>query len=184
MCSGLEIWKKVVTDDGISYDKYEVSSFGRIRSLNYNNTGEIRLLKPREDKNGYLRVNLSKNNKCKNYFIHRLVALAFLPNDDKTNKTQVNHIDENKQNNNINNLEWITPVGNIRHGTGIERSKKARFIDKKEDRAIRCIETGIIYKNVDEASEKTGLSKINIQGCCEKRYGCKTCGNFHWEYIN
>lgn len=73
------------------------------------------------NKNGYLIINFYKKGAQKGFAVHRLIAITFIPNDDK-NKTQVNHIDGNKQNNCIENLEWVTPYENIRHS--IEKLKK------------------------------------------------------------
>lgn len=100
---------------------YEVSTHGRIRNMKRQT-----LLSPSENGKGYLQVNLSKNNRKTNFLIHRLVALTFIPNDNPQDKTQVNHKDEDKHNNHVDNLEWITPKNNINYGTGKQRSAKAR----------------------------------------------------------
>ena len=94
---------------------YEISNFGRVKSLgNKSNHKSEKILKQcLSRKNGYLSVSLSKNGKTKSYRVHRLVAEHFIPNSNKL--FQVNHIDGNKQNNHINNLEWITCKENIHH---------------------------------------------------------------------
>lgn len=102
-----EIWKDIKGFEGL----YQVSSYGNVRS--YYRGG--RILKPKKDKDGYLEVCLRKNNKSKYFKIHRLVAFVFIENTD--NLPQVNHIDENKMNNNINNLEWCDCYYNINYGT-------------------------------------------------------------------
>lgn len=93
-----EQWKAIDGYDGL----YEVSSLGRVRSLKY---GKVRVLRPGKVGVGYLQVSLSKDNKAKRFYVHRLVANAFIPNNDES-KNQVNHIDECKQNNRASNLEW------------------------------------------------------------------------------
>lgn len=95
-----EIWKNIN-----NYTNYEISNFGRVRSSKYR---EPRILKPRKSKNGYLYINLSRNGEYKSFNIHRLVAETFMGKSDLT----VNHIDENKNNNNLSNLEFVSSKEN------------------------------------------------------------------------
>lgn len=104
-----EIWRSVIGFDG----SYEVSNLGNVRSLNYNRTKKIKLLKPSGNTDGYLRVKLCKEGKTKMCSIHRLVAQAFLENPEV--KEQVNHRDGVKTNNCVDNLEWCTCSENITH---------------------------------------------------------------------
>ena len=83
------------------FEKYEVSNLGKVRNIKSG-----RILKPRLHREGYLRHALYKNNKQKNLLLHRILATAFIDNPGE--KTQVNHIDENKTNNDLSNLEWCT----------------------------------------------------------------------------
>lgn len=170
-----EIWKTIVYD-GEVYEGYEVSNMGRVRSLNYRGCGKVKELKPYVRTDGYLQVDLRKNGKRKKYYVHRLVAYAFIPNDDIKNKTQVNHIDEVKTNNHFSNLEWVTPKQNINHGTHNERSGKTR------SKKVRCVETGEVFESTIEVERKLGLAQGNICQCCNGEY--KTCGKFHWEYVD
>lgn len=130
-----EIWKDIP-----KYEKlYQVSNYGRVKSLkrvvscNCRNqyktfkisyTKKEKILKGRKDKDGYLEVNLCKNGKHSNYKIHRLVALLFINN--TNNYDQVNHKDENKLNNNVNNLEWCNAKYNCNYGTRINRIKEIK----------------------------------------------------------
>lgn len=115
-----QIWKDIEGFEGL----YQVSNTGRVRSLNYLHTGKTKVMKQNTDKDGYRNITLKNNNKCKTYFIHRLVALAFIPN--PLNLPQVNHIDENKTNNAVWNLEWCTQEYNINYGTRNKRISEAR----------------------------------------------------------
>ena len=98
-----ENWRETVLPD------YEISTYGRIKSYK---RGE-QIIKPVLDPDGYLKVRLNNNNKRKNFSIHRLVAIAFIHNPD--NKPEINHIDGDKFNNRVENLEWVTAAENIAH---------------------------------------------------------------------
>ena len=101
-----EVWKDI---EGYE-DRYQVSNLGRMKRVI---TG--RILKSGKNRGGYLYVNLCKNGKYKTHKIHRQVAQAFIPNPE--NKPEINHIDEDKSNNVISNLEWSTRKENVNHGT-------------------------------------------------------------------
>ena len=98
-----EIWKTAIYD-GETYESFEVSNLGRVKSLNYKRTGKAELMNPSEDKGGYLVVHLRKNGEDKTSKVHRLIAETFLPNPE--NKPTVDHIDRNKLNNFVGNLRW------------------------------------------------------------------------------
>ena len=118
-----EEWKTAVYDGIIYEGLYKVSNWGRILSLNYRRTGRAELLKPYENTSGYLQVDLSKNKETKTCLVQRLVAQTFIPNPE--NLPEVNHIDEDKTNNRVENLEWKCPKENSNHGTRNERIAKA-----------------------------------------------------------
>ena len=111
-----EMWKDIPGYEGL----YQVSNLGEVRGLKHKGSNKVKTLKQATNKRGYKRVNLSKNGKKKNYLVHRLVAMTFIPNPD--NLPQVNHKDENPSNNNVNNLEWCTSKYNINYGTRNERT--------------------------------------------------------------
>lgn len=123
----IELWKWIPGWEGY----YMASTHGRIKSVdryvNGNGSSKFlikgRILKGTPDKDGYILVILSKHNKKKGFHIHRLVALTFIPN--PNNWPQVNHIDENKTNNTVENLEWCTAKYNSNYGTHIERYSQA-----------------------------------------------------------
>lgn len=113
-----EIWKDIDGYEGY----YQISNFGRVKSLArfvFNKDGSLQRFKketiksPKLDKDGYLKVTLSVNGNNKTFPIHRLVANAFLQNGNS--ELEVNHIDLNRKNNRIDNLEWVTHVDNVRH---------------------------------------------------------------------
>lgn len=166
-----EQWKQIVID-GVEWN-YEVSSYGRVRNIK---TG--RVLKQYIDRDGYLRLELKHNKKGKGFGVHRLVALMFIENNDDT-KTQVNHIDENKKNNMVDNLEWVTPKENMNHGTRNQRA--GEILSKRNLKLVRCIETGQVFESLKQASEYLGVNKSALCSCLKGR--TKTCGNLHWEYI-
>ena len=118
-----EIWKPIEGYEGL----YEVSSYGRIKSLERyrSNNGGIQLIKERImkplDYNGYKNVVLWKNGSKKKEYVHRLVAKAFLPNPD--NLKEVNHRDENPSNNMVENIEWCDHQYNMIYGTARERAR-------------------------------------------------------------
>lgn len=111
-----EVWKDIKGYEG----KYQVSDRGNVKSLNYRRSGVENLLTPWDAGRGYLQVIFTR----KKYAIHRLVAETFIPNPD--NKSDVNHIDGNKKNNNVENLEWCTRQENIIHSWKLGLSKSWR----------------------------------------------------------
>lgn len=122
-----EIWRSIKDYEGV----YEVSNTGKVRSLNYRQTGKAKELKPTKNTNGYLKVALCKDGKIKHYLVHRLVAKTFL-GDWSLWCSDINHIDEDKTNNYSSNLEWCSRKFNLNHGSHNERMvqtniQKGRF---------------------------------------------------------
>lgn len=190
-----EEWQDIKGWEG----KYQVSNLGRVKSVarKVRSTpfGKGEGLKPipekivvLQDRNGYDTAYLSATKKIegksvrvkKRYGVHRLVAQAFIPNPE--NKPQVNHIDRNRKNNNVSNLEWATGFENQRHWR--EQFDNPPLDVTKWSKAVRCVETGEEYESLRDASRKTG---INYSGICRvvkhiPRY--RTAGGYHWELIN
>ena len=134
-----EVWKDIEGYEGL----YQVSNFGNIKSLpkvRHNGRGTYiqkeKILKPSNTSTGYKKIELCKDGKRKGFKVHRLVAIAFIPNPD--NKPEVNHIDGNKINNNIDNLEWVTSSENTIHAyeTGLNSNKKD--LDEKKIIYMYC----------------------------------------------
>ena len=164
-----EIWKEIDGYDG----KYEVSNYGRVRSLKRWRSTNFRILKNALTHRGYYSVSLSKNGKVKNYLVHRLVAASFIKN--PLNLPQINHKNENKTDNCASNLEWCTNAYNMNYGTRL-----ARQIGKNS-KAVICCETGIIYNSLAEASRQNPpIRQGNITLCCQGKN--KSAGGFHWKY--
>lgn len=143
---------------------YGITSCGRVWSYRRNKflTQQI--------KNGYSLVHLYKNKEHKAYLVHRLVAEAYIPN--SNNLPEINHKDEVKTHNWINNLEWCDRKYNCNYGTRNDWSKKQ----------IKCIETGKVFCSMEEAAQSIHRHRQGISDCC--RGIQKTCGGFHWEYID
>ena len=119
-----EQWRDIEGYDGM----YQVSDLGRVRSKH---SGEWRLLRARNNGTGYLLVSLYMNGKQKQSYIHRLVASAFIPNDDET-KTQINHRNEVKSENRVSNLEWCSAQYNMTYNNLPFRKKNSKRLKIKD----------------------------------------------------
>lgn len=159
-----EVWKDILEYKGI----YQVSNSGKVRNVK---TGKE--LKPYILPSGYVQVCLCNNGYRRKEYIHRLVAIAFIPNPD--GKSTVNHINEIKTDNRVENLEWATQKENNAWGTARKRSAEAR------GRKCLCVETGNIYPSTAQAARETGLYQANIHRCCLNENG--TTGGYHWRFV-
>ena len=171
-----EIWKTIP-----EFPNYQVSNLGNVKSLNYNRTRKEKLLRFSKDKDGYLRVTISKEGIKKYIQVHRLVCEAFLTN--PLNLPQVNHKNEIKDDNRVENLEYCDAKYNINYGTAIERRSKSLINNPKRSKKILCVETGVVYPSTMEIERQFGFYHNQISGCCKGKYGYKTVGNFHWQYV-
>ena len=190
----MEEWRDIEGYEGL----YQISNWGRVKSLNYKRTGEEGILLPSPNKHGYLRIDLcKKGEKPKHFSIHRLVAQAFIPNPD--NLPQVNHKDENKTNNYVYNLEWCDDKYNVNYGTRNERGAEKRKgkkhteesknkISESHYKKIKCVTTNEIFNSIIEASENYNINKSNITQCCRGKR--KSAGKHPitgeklvWEYV-
>lgn len=146
------------------FPRYSVSDFGRIK----NNTSNL-ILTGGNDRDGYRQVTLSNGKKQYNRRICRLVAIAFIPN--PNDLPQVNHKDENKENDCVNNLEWCTALYNNNYGTKAQSTR----------RQVKCIETGKIYEGLRVASKECGIPHQNIGKACRNGH---IAGGYHWQYVD
>lgn len=167
-----EIWKDIPGYEG----KYQVSNLGRVRNPNYRGSGLPRTLKQSIGINGYYYVGLYLTKK-KRPLVHRLVAITFLEN--PNNLPSVNHKDENKLNNKLDNLEWCSWKYNVNYGSGIERGHSKRKIK------INCYNLqGKLVKVYDSAidAEKDGFNHSAVAAVCKgKRH---THHGHRFEYGN
>lgn len=171
-----EVFQPVEEYEGL----YEVSNYGNVRSLNYNHTGKERILKPIKDSSGYPQVNLYKNGKRKMFQVHRLECEAFIPNPD--NLSQVNHKDENKENNRVENLEWCTAGYNVNYGT---RNKRIADKNRNGKLSIPVLQYSLNgefireFPSTMQAQRDLGFDNSNISKCCNGKlnsaYGYKWC---------
>ena len=168
----MEEWRDIKGYEGI----YQISNKGRVKTLG-NNRRKEKIREGIADNTGYKRISLCKNGKEKKYSIHRLVAEAFLPNPD--NLPVVNHKDENKLNNNVENLEWCTYQYNNTYGTKIEKARK-----KRKGKKILCVETGEIFNTSKDVIDKIFNGKGHfgtISKCCLGKI--KSAYKYHFKYI-
>lgn len=152
------------------YENYEVKPNGEVI-----NTKKGIVLNPSKFKNGYLCVSLYKNRKKKTFHVHRLVAEAFIPNPD--NLPCVNHKDENKANNSVENLEWCTNKYNNSYGTRNERIGKVKSKTVLQLRMDGSLVR--VWSSTAEVERQLGYSPGNISQCCRGKrhsaYGYKWC---------
>lgn len=159
-----EQWKLIEGTE----NRYEISNTGKIRSLNYKRTGKTRELIPAPDPKGYLKTMILIAGRYKTVKIHRLVAEAFIPNPE--NKPQVNHKDGNKENNAVDNLEWVTNIVNAHHAIehGLFSNSYKATADANSRRKKQVIATDsngqrIVFDSISEASRRLNVSRRHVQ---------------------
>lgn len=167
-----EVWKFVEGFEG----KYEVSSFGNVRSLDFHHTGQTKNLKPAKNSCGYHLVDLHKDGQKKTFTVHRLVAQAFVPN--PGNLSEVNHKNEDKSDNRSTNLEWCDAKYNSNYGTRNERVAKA-----KSKPVLQYDKSGNFVRewpSTQEVERQNGWDHAHISDCCLGKY--KTAYGYVWRY--
>lgn len=160
-----EIWRDIEGYEGL----YQVSNKGRVKSLKY---GKERILKSHDNGRGYVDVQLSKDSTRKYIKVHRLVAQAFIPN--QNNLSEVNHKDENKKNNCVENLQWMRHIDNCNYGTRNERISRKILQYSKSGEFIRE------WPGAREVERVLSINHSDIIQCCRGRY--KSAGGFVWRY--
>lgn len=169
-----EMWKPVPGYEGL----YEVSNFGFVKGLKNN------ILKPYIMPNGYSQVTLYKGKRKTNKYVHRLVAETFVPN--PQNLTEVNHKDENKQNNCVENLEWITHKKNLLHGSRSKRQSETLKRNQRLCKSVKCFSLDgkllNTFGSIKKAATYTGAKEPAISACCKNKPHCKTAGGYKWQY--
>ena len=168
-----EQWLDISGYEGL----YQISNFGRVKSFYFRNP---RILKPHKVK-GYSNVELYKNKKKKQFYIHRLVMENFCPIENM-NVLDVNHKDEDKSNNHISNLEWMTHKDNLNYGSRAEKARmKMQGKNSSRSKKVRCVEKNVIYEALREAERQLGIPATNISKACKGKI--KTAGGYHWKYV-
>lgn len=179
-----EFWKDVAGYEEV----YQISSLGRVRSKDhYVKTGRYngtrlapgKLLKPNKSSHGYLFIKTSKKYGSKHLAIHRLVAQAFISN--PNNYPDVNHKDEVKDNNRLENLEWCNHSYNAKYGTCQQRLLKYKqkavcMIDLKTNQVLKT------FISMKVAAREIGVSSVCISCACRGK--SHTAGGYGWRYAN
>lgn len=169
-------WRDVRGFEGL----YQVSNRGEVRSVTHSTRNNVkggtrqtvgRRLAQYKMPNGYMQVQLSKNEMRFKKYVHRLVALAFLG--DPCAPLEVNHIDGDKQNNNAKNLEWVSHKENVEHAVEKRLTRKAA--------PVICVETGIEYRSLTAAEAATRVERHKIK---EAAASGKVINGEHWRFVD
>lgn len=196
-----EVWKPAVGFEG----KYEVSNFGDVRSIGFyaricgNGQRYVRpkLLRKWIDKKGYYNVSITNSDNIRyNKKVHRLVADAFIPNDD-VSRVEIDHIDTNRLNNNVSNLRWVTHKENMNNiksvikqylissdSKMIERTLQTKRLKNTKTAPKKCYQYDLdgnliaTFESICEASRITGINSRNINSVCLGTR--KTAGGYKW----
>lgn len=201
-----EIWKDVVGYEGL----YQVSNLGRVKSLDREVSFKMpfppyakgirirkgRILTCTINSVGYPVVTLCSSNQ-KKYLVHRIKAIAFIPNPD--NKPNINHRDGVKENNGyhadgLDNLEWCTQSENVMHSHRVLMQRKGRANLGKFGKnhpssmaVLQLTKDGVLvneFDSISQASAMTGINLGNISSCCSKNQKCQSAGGFAWKHKN
>jgi hypothetical protein len=181
-----EIWKFIPEYEGY----YQVSNLGNFKSVDriikYKQNGTRlyhgKYLLTETTKDNYQRITLMKDSIKKRYMAHRLVAITFIVNTE--NKPFINHIDGNKSNNIVSNLEWCTESENIRHADRTGLRNMLKNSNPSNSKKIQCIETGKIFNSCNKALCWLGNDNKYISTLTRSiKRGGKAYG-YHWKFIN
>lgn len=165
-----------------NFENYSISTLGKVIN---NNTKKVKKPTDNYSGKGYLCVDLHNNGKRKRFYVHRLVADAFIPNPE--NKPYINHKDGNPKNNRVENLEWCTPRENVEHASKVlgamkqytnannKRKKKVKQIDIVTNRVVG------IFDSMREAERQTGIKSSYISQICKGKF--KQCFGYSWCYV-
>lgn len=189
----IEIWRAVVGYEGL----YQMSSFGRVKSLErVDRRGKRipeRLLKPVKNRYGYLQLNLHKNGKVTTFKVHRLVGMVFPDMVDWTedakgrpfNKLTINHLNEVKTDNRVENLQWCPLEYNLEYGTGRERAAKTKTNGKLSKPVYQYTLSGEFVRewpSTIEIQRQTGWNQSAISACCRNVRHYHSAYGYIWSY--
>ena len=166
------------------FPDYYATDSGDIYSRNYRNTGRIKKLSPGRVGSGYLAVDLWRNRHCYRKLVHRLIAETFIPNPDK--KTTINHKNGHKDDNRVENLEWVTYKENLKHCFDV-LGRKGTWLGKfgknhGSSKPVLQIKDGVViaeFYGATEAQRATGINASSIRAACLGVY--KTAGGYQWK---
>lgn len=161
-----EVWKDIPGYEGL----YQASDSGYVRGIKRQGS-KGGILSPRTNRGGYLQVSLRKQGGVKSYLVHRLIAMTFLQEDSA--RVYVNHINGDKKDNRVENLEYCTASENASH---------RHYELNMNVKPVICVETGVEYPSIREAERQTGIGSGEISKCCRGVPRYKTAGGFHWIY--
>lgn len=169
----------------LGFPKYEISDSGVVYSLDYRRSGKEAAMSPSLNTKGYCQVRLVGESGKVTFRVHRLVALAFIPN--PQNLPQVNHKDENKTNNHVENLEWCTNEYNMTYNDGMKRrglllrgKPKPHFHKRVEQLTVDGVHVAF-FESVAEARKQTGAT--HISHVCLNKNIYHTSGGYKWRYV-
>ena len=190
-----EFWKEIE-----GFDNYQISNLGRVKNIKFD-----RLVKPLLDNRGYIMVNLYKDGKMKRLSLHRLIAIAFIPNPE--NKPCIDHINTDRSDNRIENLRWVTqkenhnnPLSIVNHGNAsrgriVSEEQKKNQSEKMKGRykgnkwgskkIIQLTLDGIFVMEWDaikDAADSLGVSSSAIWNCLNGKCQVKSIKGFKWKY--
>lgn len=186
-----EMWKDIPGYESL----YKINNIGIVKSLErFVNNGHKDILKKEKirknhkNKDGYLFIRLSKNGITKGYSVHRLVAQAFIPN--PNNYPEINHIDGNKLNNAISNLEWCNRTKNVRHSFELGLNKGGMYgkYGKNHHSSKKVAQYDLnnnfisSFESATDSSQRTKVDLSSISKCCLDKQ--KTAGGYKWKYID
>jgi len=183
-----EIWKDIKGYEGL----YVVSNIGNVKSMPHKKRSRFgsfyvskeRSLKKSNTKYGYLRVTLYKGKSRKSFFVHRLVLENF---SNELPKEAINHINEIKRDNRLENLEYMTRAENNRHGTRGERiskSSKGVATKRQKQKVMLSNKDGsfkVVYESLSEAHKRTKINRTSITRACQRKNG--KAGGYYWQYV-
>lgn len=177
---GTDIWRDIPGYEGI----YQASTEGKVKSLNYKNTGKEGELKASLESSGYLHLVLSKDGVNKTFRVHRIIALTFL--EPIPGKNHIDHIDGNRLNNSVSNLRWVSQKENNNFEPYKKCNSESHINNKKLSKTVLQLSLdGTImaeYESISEAARQRGIYHANISACCRGKL--KTAGHYIWKFAS